>query len=469
MIDQDELLSQAFQLANQYLDQNADSETPVVHYLKPEVLQSKIDLSIPEIGVSIDEFLYLLKTYLHYSVRTGHKQFFNQLFAGFNLPGFLGEMFTSLTNTSMATYEIAPVAALIEQTLITELCALIGFDRGEGTFVTGGSNANLVAMLCARNKAFPTAKYQGMSQPATVLVSDQAHYSFLKAANVLGIGLNHVIKVKTDAKGRMIPSQLEDAIVSSLASGQTPFFIAATAGTTVLGAFDPLPEIAQIAKKYQLWFHVDGAWGGAAILSDRTSYLLDGSEEADSFTWDAHKLMGLPLVCSAILIKHSGILAQTVSNTDTDYLFHDHEDSDYDLGLTSLQCGRKADALKLWLAWQYYGKQGYQQRMNWLFEMAQYATQKVIDCAELELMAPTQFLNVCFRYVPEDRSDIDQFNLELRDRLVKSGKSLVNYASINGGITIRLILANPDITPVDLDRFFENILEVGRAMPSSSI
>ncbi|MBE9009731.1 aminotransferase class V-fold PLP-dependent enzyme, partial [Pseudanabaenaceae cyanobacterium LEGE 13415] len=269
MTEQDELLSKAFHLVNQYLEENADIATPVVHYLKPELLKNKLDLSIPDQGVSIDKFITLLETYLHYSVRTGHRQFFNQLFSGFNLPGFLGEVFASLTNTSMATYEIAPVATLIEQSLIEEMNSWIGFEQGEGTFVTGGSNANLVAMLCARNKAFPEAKYQGFSQRSVVFVSDQAHYSFLKAANVLGIGLNNVIKVKTDAKGSMIPAELETAIASSLASGHTPFFIAATAGTTVLGAFDPLPEIAEIAKKYQLWFHVDGAWGGAAIFSDR--------------------------------------------------------------------------------------------------------------------------------------------------------------------------------------------------------
>ncbi|MGG6263327.1 pyridoxal phosphate-dependent decarboxylase family protein [Leptolyngbya sp. AN03gr2] len=466
MIDQNELLSKAFHLINQYLEDNSDTATPVVNYLKPELLKTKIDLSIPDQGVSIDKFLFLLETYLHYSVRTGHRQFFNQLFSGFNLPGFIGEVFTSLTNTSMATYEIAPVATLIEQALIEEMNSWIGF-HGEGTFVTGGSNANLVAMLCARNRAFPGAKYQGLSQRAAVFVSDQAHYSFLKAANVLGIGLNNVIKVKTDAKGSMIPDELERAIALTLVSGQTPFFVAATAGTTVLGAFDPLPEIAQIAQKYQLWFHVDGAWGGAAIFSDgytahgvRASSLLQGCELADSFTWDAHKLMGLPLICSAILINHQGILSETVSNTGTDYLFHDHENSDYDLGLTSLQCGRKADAVKLWLAWQYYGKQGYQQQINRLLELAQYATQKVMDCSALELVAPTQFLNICFRYVPKDRSDIDHFNLELRDRLVKSGKSLVNYASVNGKTILRLILANPEITPVDIDRFFDNLLEI---------
>jgi glutamate/tyrosine decarboxylase-like PLP-dependent enzyme len=325
----DELLPKAFQLVSQYLE--ASSEAQVVQYEKPESLKTKMDLSIPETGVTIDQFLFLLETYLAYSVRTGHKQFLNALYAGFNLPGFIGDVFTSLTNTSMATYETAPMATLIEQTLIAEMSASIGFNQREGTFVTGGSNANLVALLCARNKAFPNARYQGIpSNQAVLFVSDQAHYSFLKAANVLGIGLNNVIKVKTDETGSMMPQALERAIISAIQSGKMPFFIGATAGTTVLGAFDPLPEIAQIAQEYNLWFHVDGAWGGAALLSDRSKHLLAGSERADSFTWDAHKLMGVPLICSVILIKHRGILAQTVSNADADYLFHEHENSAYD-------------------------------------------------------------------------------------------------------------------------------------------
>lgn len=465
MSEQDALLSQAFHLVRQYLAEN--STTPVVvQYEKPDSLKALVDLSIAEVGLSNDEFLALIKTYLTYSVRTGHRQFFNQLFGGFNLPGFLGEIFTSLTNTSMATYEIAPIATLIEQSLIAELNSYIGFEQGEGTFVTGGSNANLLAMMCARNQAFPEAKFQGITHPAVVFVSDQAHYSFLKAANVLGIGLNHVIKVKTDAKGRMIPQALEVEIESALNASQVPFFIGATAGTTVLGAFDPISEISEIAQKYQLWLHVDAAWGGAVLLSDRYRHFLVGSDRANSLTWDAHKVMGLPLTCSTFLTKHPGILLQTVSNRDADYLFHDHEDAAYDLGLTSLQCGRKADALKLWLAWQYYGKLGYQQRVDWLMEMADYATQKITESPELELMAPTQYLNICFRYVSDASADLDRLNLELRDRLVKSGKSLVNYTSLNGKIILRLILANPEINQSDLDQFFDNVLSVGRILSS---
>ncbi len=467
MSERDEILSKALQLVIRYLEENSAPDTLVVNYQNPEFLKAKLDLSIPETGVSVDKFLALLETYLSYSVRTGHKQFFNQLFSGFSLPGFLGEIFTSLTNTSMATYELAPLATLMEQELVQKLNSLVGFNQGEGIFVTGGSNANLNAMLCARNRTLPEAKKQGIqSSHLALFVSDQAHYSFLKAANLLGIGVDSAIKVKSDQYGRMIPQQLETAIQESLAWGKKPFFVGATAGTTVLGAFDPLVEISEIAEKYDLWFHVDGAWGGAVLLSQKYQHLLAGSERADSFAWDSHKLMGLPLTCSAFLVKRKGTLYHACSCGDTNYLFHDCEDSAYDLGLMSLQCGRKVDSLKLWLSWQYYGQRGYEEKINWLFEIANYTTQKVKHCPELELMAPTQFLNICFRYVPHDQFDINRFNLELRERLVKSGKSLVNYSTLNGQAIVRLVVANPEINQADIDQFFENFLELGRELLS---
>lgn len=465
MSEQDELLVKALQLVKRYLDENTAPETLVVDYQPPKSLQTKLDLALPETGISADRLLPLLETYLTYSVRTGHKQFFNQLFSGFNVPGFLGDVFASLTNTSMATYEIAPLAILMEKELIQAMNRRVGFTHGEGSFVTGGSNANLIGMLCARNQAFPEAKQQGLHSHKPVLfVSDQAHYSYLKAANVLGIGQTNVIKVETDVNGRMLPPKLDAAIVSSLAAGKQPFLIGATAGTTVMGAFDPLIELAEIARKYHLWLHVDGAWGAVALLSEQQRHLLTGSELADSFAWDAHKGMGIPLICSAFLVKHKGILEQTCSSDDTDYLFHPHEHSDYDLGVRSLQCGRKVDALKLWLSWQYYGDRGYETRIDRLFAMAAYATQKVKACSELELMAPTQFLNICFRYIPSHQRDMNAFNLTLRDHLVKSGKSLVNYAFLKGNVVIRFVIANAETNQADIDQFFANFLTIGRAL-----
>jgi glutamate decarboxylase/sulfinoalanine decarboxylase len=332
--------------------------------------------------------------------------------------------------------------------------------------VTGGSNANLIAMLCGRHKILPLAKFKGNGNHKLVaFVSDQAHYSYLKAANLLGIGIENLVKIKSDPDGKIIPEELENTIKQTLSENKIPFFVGATAGTTVLGAFDPLPSLAEISNKYGLWLHVDGAWGAPVLFSEKYKHLLTGSQLADSFTWDAHKLMGVPLICSAILVKEKGILKESCSGGGTDYLFHNDDNESYDLGEMSLQCGRKVDALKFWLCWKYYGKKGYEKQVNHLFELANYATEYIRNCENLELIAEPQFLNICFRYIPKenqfDTTALDKLNLEIRKKLIHSGESFVNYAHYQGKIMIRLILANFELQKEDLKRFFDNLIHVG--------
>ncbi|MEQ9368298.1 MAG: pyridoxal-dependent decarboxylase [Coleofasciculus chthonoplastes F3-SA18-01] len=157
--------------------------------------------------------------------------------------------------------------------------------------------------------------------------------------------------------------------------------MAATSGTTVLGAFDPIDKIAGITAKYNLWLHVDAAYGGSFILSDRGKSWFGGCELADSFAWDAHKLMGIPLPCSVILTKNQGVLYEGCTTCDvskaSSYIFHDYDEAAYDLGKKSLQCTRKVDVVKLWLAWKYYGDRGYSQRMDRLLELAEYTEERI--------------------------------------------------------------------------------------------
>lgn len=467
------ILNKAVTIIVNYLESNSHPDTKVVHYQTAHILKEKLDLTLPDHGVALEELIPVVESYLKYSVRTGSPQFLNLLFGGYSIPGILGEMVTSATNTTMHTYESAPVATLMEIELIKNLNHLVGFNNGEGLMVTGGSNANLIGMLCARHQVLPKAKFQGLGHHQLVaFVSEQAHYSYLKAANLLGIGIENLVKVKSDVDGKMIPEALEAAIQQSLSEEKTPFFVGATAGTTVLGAFDPLPPLAEIARKYKLWLHVDAAWGGPVLFSEKHQHLLAGSELVDSFTWDAHKLMGVPLICSAILVKEKGILQKTCSGGGTDYLFHDHDDENefYDLGQMSLQCGRKVDALKLWLCWKHYGKKGYEQQVNHLFELANYAAEYIRNCENLELTAEPKFLNICFRYISKnnqlEHTALDKLNLDIRDQLFHSGASFVNYAHYQGKIIIRLILANAELQKADIDKFFENFVKAGKVCES---
>lgn len=458
------ILSACFDKILNYIRKN-DGGQPVVTYQEPSSLQQILKPAVGDEPAGEEEFLKMMDQYLEFAVKTGNKQFLNQLYSGFNLPAFIGDMLTSLTNTSMYTYEVAPVATLIEKEMIALMNSYAGYDEGDGIFLTGGSNGNLVAMFTARNRMLPESRFQGYdrSEKLVAFVNEQAHYSFETAANLLGIGSKNVIKVKAGPDGRMIPDELKQSIERSIQNGQKPFFVAVTCATTLLGAYDPIDKIAEITENYGLWLHADGAFGGSIILSDKHRHLMRGIEKTDSFVWNPHKLMNIPLVCSALLVKQKGVLQQNLTDLNTDYIFHDSEEVE-DLGKKSFQCGRHVDAVKLWFAWKYFGKKGYGLRMDNLIEMANRAENIVNQHSRLELMAPRQSFSVCFRYRPENDKNINKFNLMIREKLRKSGKSIVNYGYSGKDLTIRLVTANGELQEKDIDRFFQNFLETAKTM-----
>jgi len=455
-------------LALEYLRESADPAEPVSTAIPPDRLRELLDLDLPAEGTELARLLPVIESYFEHATRTGSPLFLNQLFSGQEPAGMLGEIVSAVTNTSMYTFEAAPVATILETELIRRMAKLVGFRDGEGLFVTGGSNANMVAMLCARQRIDAASKRRGLSgRRYTAFVSEQAHYSFLTAANLLGIGTESVVQVASDATGRMIPSELDDAIRRDRDDGGSPFFVGATAGTTVLGAFDPLEPIAQIARRHDVWMHVDGAWGAPVLFSEKLRSRLAGAELADSFAWDAHKLMGVPLLCTAILLRERGALRSACSSAGTEYIYHDNPDDSRDLGPLSLACGRKVDALKLWLAWKHHGVEGYARRVEHLVALAE-ETRRYLDAhPRFEMMAEPSFLNLCFRYVPEAEdltpAQVDDLNVRIRDRLAASGRALINYANHDDRVTIRLVLPNPTLDLEQVVSLLEEFAELGRA------
>ena len=465
---EESLLKDLFERVLGYLEESRNREVPVVEYRSPEELRDQIDLTLREEGEP-ENFSQWIDAYLRFSVRTGSPRFYNQLFSGFSLPGFIGEVITALTNTSIYTYEVAPLATLIERELIRTMAGFVGFEKFDGIFLTGGSNANLLAMLAARHTKYPAIKEEGFQnrRPLILYISEDAHYSFAKGVNLMGLGLENLVKVKTSRSGRMIPEELDRCIQSSLDAGKEPFFVGATAGTTVKGAFDPIPEIEKIANRYNLWMHIDGSLGASVLLSEKHRHLLKGCEKADSLTWDTHKMMGLPLICSTILFRHPHLLSDLNEVTGADYLFHEDSYSHLDMGKLSLQCGRRVDALKLWLAWKYYGHRGFETQIDHLFEMASLARDIITSSPHLELTVPMSSINICFRYIPdsliEEQADpegkrkIDTFNKHLRKQLLKTGKAFVNYSTIDDRPCFRLVIVNFDCTSDSIRTFFSDL------------
>ena len=441
-------------------------------YHPPAELRGLLGLEQPGKTGDWQEIFAWVEKYLAYSVKTNHPLFVNRMWVGANLPAIVGETIAALTNASACTFESAPVSTLMEKYMIEEMLDLVGFKNGEGQMTTGSSNANMIAMMVARNLANPSMKQAGLfgQQKLFAFVGADAHYSMDRAANILGIGGDQLIKVPLDPLGAMLPAELERAINRVVESGGLPFFVAATAGTTVRGGYDPIEALLPLRVSHGFWLHVDGAWGGSAVLSPRLHHLyLQGLSEADSFTWDFHKMLGSTLMCNILLInKNRPALATALSAGDGSYLFrNENADQMEDLGPSSLQCGRRVDSLKWFLDWKFYGRAGLAARVEKSLELCSYAEEVIHRSPELELVVPRTSFNVCFRFrIAEEESNA--FNLALRTRLYEEGTTLVGIAYIEGKLVMRLLVINPAAERSDLDTFFRHLIAKGRELRQDS-
>jgi glutamate/tyrosine decarboxylase-like PLP-dependent enzyme len=246
----------------------------------------------------------------------------------------------------------------------------------------------------------------------------------------------------------MVPQALQAAIDADLAAGHLPIMINATAGTTVLGCFDPLEPIADIAEAHGLWLHVDGAYGGSMLFHEELKQELRGIDRADSVTWDPHKMMGVPLVCSVFLCRHPGLMTASFNEIAT-YLFQDDSD-ELNPGTRSLQCGRRNDALKLWTAWKTHGDAGYVERLTTLRDLALYARDLVAADPGLRLVREPESLNVCFA-----ASGVDA--IKLCTELNREGRAMVSHADVDGEPVVRLVFLDPTNRRAEVDVFFEQV------------
>lgn len=441
-ISKDQFLNDVFLTLQEYIRESAEADS-VIKVSRREKLKQIIP-SISSDGVSREHLIAELKSILDHSVKTIHPLFLNQLFGGFDEAAWAGEVASTLLNPTMATFEVAPALTVIEKRVVSELLELMGFERGEGIMVTGGSNSNLLAMLCARTEYSPSIRLTGFGHNRfRVYVSAEAHYSFDKAANITGIGTQNLVLVPSNDKGEMIPEELERIISNDIKEGYVPIMVGATFGTTVMGAFDPIIKIARICETYKVWLHVDAAWGGAAVFTHKYKHLVKGIQLADSVGFDAHKTMGTPLITSFFLTKHAGILRNTNRGGGSEYLFHEYDNSEWDTGTYSLQCGRRADILKFWLLWRAHGTNGLIQRTEHLFELAQFATHEISQNPRFKLIH-SNYLNVCFQVLARhNQENCNSFTLKVRNALLKEGKAMVNYAQrTDGTIFFRLVFPN---------------------------
>lgn len=459
-------------------DITCNRDSKVVNFLHPDEMQKRINFSIADGPCSNDKILASLKDVIKYSVKTGHPHFYNQLYGGFNAHGLGGALLTEALNGSQYTYEVAPVFTMMEKSVLGDMLKLIGFNDGDAMFTPGGSMANMYAINLARYQKFPVIKETGLfGLPKMCLfTSEKGHYSISKGAGFLGLGMDNVKKVKTDAQGRMIPEDLEKQILECKAEGYEPFMVNCTAGSTVIGAYDPVEAIADITERHGLWLHVDGAWGGAVLLSDNLKYKVKGIHRADSMTWNPHKLMMAPQQCACFFTKHKDILADGHS-ANAKYLFQQDKfyDPSYDSGDKSIQCGRKVDVLKLWTLWKSTGKLQMAKNIESMFNCATYLSKL---CAKTEgfRMVPglenPECTNVCFWYIPPSMrgqeetpewwARLAKIPMEIKKRMSQQGTMMCGYQPDGDRVNFwRMVITNHDNTEQDMDFVVKEIARLG--------
>uniref|UniRef100_A0AAQ5ZDR2 Glutamate decarboxylase 1b n=1 Tax=Amphiprion ocellaris TaxID=80972 RepID=A0AAQ5ZDR2_AMPOC len=469
-----QFLLEVVDILTNYVKKTFDRSTKVLDFHHPHQLLEGMEgfnLELSDQPESLEQILVDCRDTLKYGVRTGHPRFFNQLSSGLDIIGLAGEWLTSTANTNMFTYEIAPVFVLMEQLTLKKMREMIGWPGGEGDglFSPGGAISNMYSVMIARYKYFPEVKTKGMSAaPRLVLfTSEHSHYSIKKAGAALGFGTENVILLSTD----------ERFVVDLLLSfkGYMPLFVNATAGSTVYGAFDPINEIADICEKYNLWLHVDGAWGGGLLMSRQHRHKLSGVERANSVTWNPHKMMGVPLQCSAILVREKGILAGCNSMC-AGYLFQPDKQYDvtYDTGDKAIQCGRHVDIFKFWLMWK--AKVRWRE-INWYFLsfILCDVNKKRPRCVLIHCVyfcVQPQHTNVCFWYIPpslrgmpdgdERREKLHRVAPKIKAMMMESGTTMVGYQPQGTKVNFfRMVVSNSAATQSDIDFLIDEIERLG--------
>ncbi len=429
---------------------NEEEKHPVAKRIAANELYNTVDLSLDKRGMVDAAFKEVLKEVLVATPKTATSLFFNQLFGGRQHKAVLGDLLAVLLNNSMYTYKVAGPQVGIEQEIIRKSCGMIGYgSESNGTFPTGGSMSNYMALVMARDAKDPACRAHGMTKPLIMYTSKESHYSNAKNASFAGMGRANVRYIESDSKGLMMPTKLEEQIQKDIRDGCIPTFVNATAGTTVLGAFDPINAIATITEKYHIWLHVDGAYCGSVIFSDQKKHLLAGVERSDSFSYNAHKMLGTPLTCSIILVKNKKHLHDSFSN-DAEYLYQTDGD-DFNLGKTSFQCGRRNDALKFWTLWKSLGTEGLEKIIDQQFDLADVARNYVENHPDYTLYSYEDSISICFNYKNIDPKILCTL-------LYEHQITVVGFGAFKEDSFVRFVTINATNTKEDILNFF-NVLE----------
>ena len=437
-------------------------------------IRERLDKQLPEEGAG---FEHLLATFcdviLPRSRHNAHPRMFGYVQSPGTAIAALADMLASVLNANLTAWRSAPAAVELERLTINWIKEIIGYDaQAAGLFVSGGSMANLAAIAAAR-KAKTAGDDRG--RKLRIYCSEETHHSIDKAAALLGIGRENVRKIAVDGSFKINIEDLVMKITEDAEAGHLPLCVVANAGTVGTGAFDPLAEVAEVARRFNLWFHVDAAYGGFAALTESAKPLFTAINKADSVSLDPHKWLYLPVDCGCVLYRDPQNARATFAHEAeyTRVLNQETADEAFAFWDYGPELSRRFRALKVWMLLKSVGLRSLGEAIERNIACARHLEQLVRQSDDFEMLAPVELSIFCFRYAPLElkctaaEHEIDSLNERLLTELQRDGSSYLSNARINGRFSLRGCVLNYRTTFQDMEILLSDLRRVANTIESS--
>jgi aromatic-L-amino-acid decarboxylase len=443
--------------------------------LTPGEIRDRLPAAPPDepepLDAALRDYLSLIEPNITHWQHPGFMAYFNSVASG---PGILGEWLSSGLNSNVMLWRNAPASTELEEVVVGWMRGMLGLpDTFDGMFTDTASISSLLSVVAARH-AVPglDSRDEGLAgreglRRLRMYVSTEAHFSIEKAAVVAGIGRAGVRAIEADDDYRMRPDLLEQAIAEDRASGWLPFCVVGTMGTTSSTSIDPAAPIAGICEREKLWFHIDAAYGGAAAIVPEYRRLFEGWERADSIVFNPHKWMFTPFDASLLLFRNPDAYRDAFSVVP-EYVRTPVKGGAHNYNEYGVQMGRRFRALKLWMLIRYFGVDGIAARIRHHCGMARILASRIEAEPDWEMLAPTPFATVCFRYAPptpaakgaaERDAELNRINEELMAEVNRDGRVFLSHTKLRDRYTIRVTIGNPRTTPEHVERCWSLLRE----------
>jgi glutamate/tyrosine decarboxylase-like PLP-dependent enzyme len=416
----------------------------------PSDLEKIFDEPFPELGMSADAILATFsKEVLPHAMQVPSPRYYGQ-FNPTPLPiGVWADALASALNQNASAWRNGPTSAIIEARVLRWLCELVGYPpEAFGVLASGGTEANLIALKCARDRAHQAAVSGGLRSAGgdlTVYASEQCHFSVERSVDILGLGRDSLRKIATDGNFHINTTALERQIAVDRQAGCIPCCIIGIAGATSTGVIDPLRELAAIAHENDCWYHVDAAYGGALAFSEKHRGKLTGIELADSLTFDPHKWMFVPFACGAVLVREGGQVLRDSFDMTPEYLNEDRGggDVEFDFFRYGQMGTRRFNSLKLWMAVKFMGRTGYASVIERQIELTEYLASRIHELDDFKRLGPVETAVCCFKFLPgsmatADGIEQDLLQQRLQQKIERSGEAWITTTVLNGRRVLRV-------------------------------